>query len=122
MDVAGVANRAANPLAGLLQGGVGEADDREPGQSARYVDLDPDHPPVEADERGGQQRGKHAATVPASARRRITLRLAATYLSPAVPRERRPTAPPPSPPAPPAACRRSGRSPAVTGRAANRPW
>ena len=60
VDEARVPDRAADPLAGLLQRGVRQADDREARQAARDVDLDPDHAPVEADDRGGQQRCKHA--------------------------------------------------------------
>ena len=75
MDEPGIPDCTANPLAGLLERGVGQAHDRESGQAARNVDLDPDHPAVEADDRCGQQRGKHAPTVPAVARRRLTERL-----------------------------------------------
>ena len=75
MDEPGVPDCAANPLAGLLERGVGQAHDREPRQSARDVDLDPDHPAVEADDRCRQQRGKHDPTVAAAARRRLTERL-----------------------------------------------
>ena len=51
----GVADRAADALAGLLERGVGQADDREPGQARGDIDLDADDPAVEADERGGQR-------------------------------------------------------------------
>ena len=44
----------------------------EPGQAGRDIDLDPDDPPVEALERGGEQRGQHAATLRARAYRRLT--------------------------------------------------
>ena len=40
--------RPADPLPGLLERGIGEPDDREPGQPGRDVDLDPDQPAVEA--------------------------------------------------------------------------
>ena len=60
MDEPGVPDRAADPLARLLERRVGEADDREPGQPAGDVDLDPDDPAVEADERGGQEGREHA--------------------------------------------------------------
>ena len=48
----GVADRAAHPLASLLERGVREPDDREAGQSRSDIDLDPDDPAVEADEGG----------------------------------------------------------------------
>ena len=60
MDEAGVPERAADAFAGLLERGVREADDREPGQSGGDVDLDADHPPVEADERRGGDDREHA--------------------------------------------------------------
>jgi hypothetical protein len=47
VDEAGVADRAADPLARLLERGVREADDREPGGPSD-VDLDPIDPAVEA--------------------------------------------------------------------------
>ena len=79
MDESGVAQRAANTLACLLERGVGEADDREPGQPRRDVDLDPDQPAVEAVERRGWDDGQHAPQ-PTGGRsphrqRRITARL-----------------------------------------------
>jgi len=52
MAESGVANRAADSLASLLERRVGQPDDREPGQSRGDVDLDADDPAVEADERG----------------------------------------------------------------------
>ena len=67
VDEAGVAERAADPLPGLLEGRVGEADDGEAGQSRRDVDLDPDEPPIEAVERRGRNDGQHA---PQASRRR----------------------------------------------------
>ena len=60
VDVPGVAQRAADPLACLLERGVGEPDDREAGQARRDVDLDPDEPAVEAVERRGRDDGQHA--------------------------------------------------------------
>ena len=60
MHETGVAQRAPDPFARLLEGRVGEADDREPGQTRGDVHLDPDEPAVEAVERGGGERGQHA--------------------------------------------------------------
>ena len=63
MHEAGVAQRAADPLARLADRRVAEPDDREPGQPGRHVDLDADDPPVEGDERGGEQGREHPATL-----------------------------------------------------------
>ena len=60
MDVAGVAQRATDALAGLLQGRIGEADDREAGQTGCDVHLDADEPAVEAVECCGWDDGQHA--------------------------------------------------------------
>ena len=57
---AGVAQRAADPFASLLERRVGKADDREAGQAGSDVDLDPDHAACEADERGGGNGREHA--------------------------------------------------------------
>ena len=65
---AGVADRAADPFAGLLDGRVGQADDREPGQARGDVDLDADEPAIEAVERGGRRRQRACAPpLPAAA-------------------------------------------------------
>jgi hypothetical protein len=72
MAEAGVADRSANPLARLLECGVREADDREPGQARSDIDFDPDDPAIEADEGGRQQRGQHAATLSVEAHPSIT--------------------------------------------------
>ena len=61
MDEAGVAQGAADPFARLLERGVGQPDDREPGQPGRDIDLDPDEPAIEAVERRGWDDGQHAA-------------------------------------------------------------
>ena len=61
-----VAKGAADPLAGLADRRVTEANDGEPGQARRNVDLDADDAPIEGDERCGQQRGQHAATLRSS--------------------------------------------------------
>ena len=53
--------RAADALARLLERGVREADDGEPGQPRRDVDLDPDEPAVEAVERRGRDDRQHDA-------------------------------------------------------------
>ncbi len=49
MDETGVADRTADALAGLLESRVGEADDREPGQTPGDVDLDADDATIETD-------------------------------------------------------------------------
>jgi hypothetical protein len=49
MDVPGVADRPADALARLLEGRIGQPDDRESGQARGDVDLDPDDPAVETD-------------------------------------------------------------------------
>ncbi len=72
MAESGVPNSASNPLARFLKGGIGQADDREPRQSGRDVDLDPDDPAVETDKGGGQQRGEHTATLSGVAHRPVT--------------------------------------------------
>ena len=74
-DEAGVADRAADPLARLLEGGVGETDDGETGQPGRDVDLDADDPAVEAVEGRGGDDGQHAATLSAGAHPRTHARL-----------------------------------------------
>jgi hypothetical protein len=58
---AGVADRAADSLARLLQGGIGQADDGEAGQPGRHVDFDADDAPLEPGDGGGEDRGEHAA-------------------------------------------------------------
>ena len=60
IDEAGVPERAADAFPRLLEGGIGEPDDGEPGQPRRDVHLDPDQPPVEAMERRGWDDGQHA--------------------------------------------------------------
>src|SRR4029079_19139267 len=55
----------ADALAGLLEGRVREADDREPWQARGDVDLDPDDPAVDADDRRGKQGGQHGPTLAA---------------------------------------------------------
>ena len=55
----GVAQRAADALAGLLERGVRQADDREARQPGRDVHLDADEPAVEAVERCGRDDGQH---------------------------------------------------------------
>ena len=59
VDEPGVAQRAADPLARLLERCVGQSDDREPGQPGRDVDLDPDRPGRRA--RGASRRGRSPA-------------------------------------------------------------
>ena len=61
MDVAGVADRASDPFARLLERGVGQPDDREPGQAGRDVHLDADGSTLEAEQRCGRDDGQHAA-------------------------------------------------------------
>ena len=61
VDEAGVPERAADAFARLLERGVGQPDDGEPGQPGRDVDLDADEPAVEAVECGGRDDGQHAA-------------------------------------------------------------
>ena len=63
MNEARVPDRAANALAGLLERGVRESDDREPRQSPGDVDLDADHASFEADESCGQECREHRGTV-----------------------------------------------------------
>ena len=58
-----IAQRATHALAGLGQRRVRQAHDGHAGQTGRDIDLDPDDPPDEALERGGEQRGQHAATL-----------------------------------------------------------
>ena len=67
-----VADRAADPLASLLERGIRQADDREPGQARRDVDLDPDDPAVDAVERRGVNGGEHAGTLPKAAHPGLT--------------------------------------------------
>ena len=59
MDEAGVADRSADPLPGLTQGGIGEPHDGEPGQARRHVHLDADPPAVEAHQGRREQGCKH---------------------------------------------------------------
>ena len=59
MREAVVAQRAADALPRLLEGGVGEPDDREPRQSRRDIDLDPDEPARKAVERRGWDDCQH---------------------------------------------------------------
>ena len=66
-DEPGVADRAADPFAGLLDRRVGEPDDREARQPRGHIHLDPDEPAVEAMERGGRNDSQHGATLPAPA-------------------------------------------------------
>ncbi len=63
MHEPGVAQRPADAFARLLQRRIREPDDREARKTGRNVDLDPDHPAVEADEGGGRDGRKHRATV-----------------------------------------------------------
>ena len=118
--VAGVAQRAADPLARLGQRGVRQPHDREARQPGRDVDLDPDDPAGDPVERGGEQGREHAATLGRRAHR-ATCR--ATH-----PRRtaeaRRPTARRPAPAARPPGrtpCRRPARSRAPSARAPSRP-
>jgi site-specific DNA recombinase len=67
VDEARVADRTPDALARLLESRVGQADDREAGQAWRDVDLDPDDPAVEADERGREQGREHRPTLSADA-------------------------------------------------------
>ncbi len=55
-----VADRSTHPLPGLLERGVREADDGEPGQTRGHVDLDPDDPALDPVERRGEDGRKHA--------------------------------------------------------------
>ena len=57
---AAVDQRRPHPLARLAHGGVGEADDREAGQAAVDVDLDPDRAGDDAVEGEGSGGGEHA--------------------------------------------------------------
>ncbi|HSW43446.1 MAG TPA: hypothetical protein VLM76_13130 [Patescibacteria group bacterium] len=59
MDKPAVAQGATNALAGLAQGGVGKADDREAGQSRGHVGLHPDGAAVDAVEGGGEDACEH---------------------------------------------------------------
>jgi len=61
MDEPAVPQGAAHALPGLAEGDVGEADDREAGESGRNVGLDPDGAAVEADERGGEDACEHGS-------------------------------------------------------------
>ena len=72
MDEAGVPERAANAFARLANRGVAEPDDRESRQPRRDVDLDPDDPAVQSDERCGEQGREHVATLRTAAYRRLT--------------------------------------------------
>ena len=72
MDETGIAERAPDPLPGLLEGRIREAHDREARQSRGHVDLDADHPAVEAVEGRGEQRGEHAGTLSRAAHLRLT--------------------------------------------------
>ena len=51
--------RAADALARLAQGGIGEADDGEARQARRDVHLDADRATLEAAERRGEHRCQH---------------------------------------------------------------
>ena len=119
MDEPGVAQRAPDPLAGLLERGVGQSDDREPGQTRRDVHLDPDEPAVEAVERCGRDDGQHAPNP-----RRGRSPPGQPRLTPGLseaPDEAGVSGSGPSP-RPRPACRRPARSGAATRRAPNRPW
>ena len=59
MDEPRVAQRPTDALARLLQGGIGQPDDREPGQARRDIHLDPDESALEAVERCGRDDGQH---------------------------------------------------------------
>ena len=72
VDEPGVAQRASHPLPRLLQRGIGQPDDGEPGQPRRDVHLDPDEPAVEAVERRGWDDGQHARTLGAGAHPTVT--------------------------------------------------
>jgi hypothetical protein len=63
----GIPNGAANPFPRLLDRSITEADDREPRQAWRDVDLDADRPAVEAMQRCGWDDGQHAVTLPGAA-------------------------------------------------------
>ena len=76
-----VADRPADPFAGLLDRGVGQPDDREAGQPGGDVHLDPDEPPVEPMERGGRDDSQHGATLAALAHPALTGRSPAAHLN-----------------------------------------
>lgn len=57
---AGVAHRRAHALLRLLDGGVGQPDDIESGQSGGNVDLDLDDGALEADDCAGKYFGEHS--------------------------------------------------------------
>ena len=61
VDKSGIPDGASNPFPGLLERGIGQPDDREPGQAGCDVDLDPDQPSVEAVERRGWNDRQHTA-------------------------------------------------------------
>src|SRR5689334_11530398 len=82
MDEPGVAQRAADTFARLLQRGVREPDDREPGQTGRDVDLDQDQPAVEAVERGGRDDGQHVPSLRSSAYPAVNRRSTDAYRGP----------------------------------------
>ena len=116
MDETGVPECAAHALAGLLEGGVGQPDDGEPGQPGRDVDLDADQPAVEADEGGGRDDGQHTARLRVDAHpavnRGLPRSVSGVRLQRADGLAWRTTP----------ACRPSARTAGATRRAANRPW
>jgi len=56
---AGVEDRAADPLARLAHGAIGEADDREVRQAGADIDLDGDVSRLEAVDREGADASEH---------------------------------------------------------------
>jgi hypothetical protein len=79
MDEAGIPERTANPLAGLPQRRVREADDGEAGQSGRHAHLDADRAALEPAKRGGEHGGEHGATLGAQSHPAATRRFTRTY-------------------------------------------
>ena len=62
--VSGVAERGAEPVAGLQHRRAAEPDNRHGGQASADVDLDPDGVGGEADQRGRGQAGQHPHSTP----------------------------------------------------------
>ena len=71
-DQPAVADRTADPLAGLLERGVGQPDDREAGQARSDVDLDPDDPAVDPLEGGRKDASQHRRRLGRAAHPAIT--------------------------------------------------
>ena len=69
--ISAVADRAADPFPRILEGGIREAHEREPGQSRRHVYLDADGPAVQAVEGRREKRSKHAPKLLVAAQLRL---------------------------------------------------